>query len=136
MAAIFILVELAVLMAVPKNSVDFKKRRRSSVQPRSFQPKNFQRWDGVNSDSGWLRCFFEYGTTIEENTGSLEGAAAVVLSVTQLTPEAWGTIAGWVYRLWPSTISPRWIGVLGHDRFMSSKGIAAGRQSVAAHQFA
>ena len=53
-------------------------------------------WDPMGSGKTALRggygVFFEHGTADEANTGSLEGAAPIVLSMTQTNPESWSTI--------------------------------------------
>jgi hypothetical protein len=53
-------------------------------------------WDptgaGKISLRGGYGIFFEHGTADEANTGSLEGAAPIVLSMTQSNPDGWGTI--------------------------------------------
>ena len=41
---------------------------------------------------GGYGIFFEHGTADEANTGSLEGGAPTVLSMTQINPAGWGTI--------------------------------------------
>lgn len=38
--------------------------------------------------------FFEHGTADEANTGSLEGAAPIVLDMTEVNPTGWSTIGG------------------------------------------
>jgi hypothetical protein len=53
-------------------------------------------WDPTGTGKMALRggygIFFEHGTADEANTGSLEGAAPIVLSMTQINPAGWGTI--------------------------------------------
>jgi hypothetical protein len=53
-------------------------------------------WDptgaGKISLRGGYGIFFEHGTADEANTGSLEGAAPIVLSMTQTNPSGWSTI--------------------------------------------
>ena len=53
-------------------------------------------WDPTGAGKIALRggygIFFEHGTADEANTGSLEGAAPVVLSMTELNPPGWSTI--------------------------------------------
>jgi hypothetical protein len=53
-------------------------------------------WDptgaGKMSLRGGYGIFFEHGTADEANTGSLEGAAPVVLNMTQTNPAGWGAI--------------------------------------------
>jgi len=53
-------------------------------------------WDPTGRGKIALRggygIFFEHGTADEANTGSLEGAAPIVLSMTQVNPQGWSTI--------------------------------------------
>jgi hypothetical protein len=53
-------------------------------------------WDPTGTGKMALRggygIFFEHGTADESNTGSLEGSAPVVLSMTQPKPNGWSTI--------------------------------------------
>ncbi|GGH17426.1 TonB-dependent receptor [Silvibacterium dinghuense] len=53
-------------------------------------------WDPTGAGKLALRggygIFFEHGTADEANTGSLEGSAPIVLSMTQINPTGWGTI--------------------------------------------
>jgi Carboxypeptidase regulatory-like domain len=53
-------------------------------------------WDPTGRGKLALRggygIFFEHGTADEANTGSLEGSAPVVLSMTQVRPAGWGSI--------------------------------------------
>jgi hypothetical protein len=53
-------------------------------------------WDPTGSGKTALRAgygiFFEHGTADEANTGSLEGSAPIVLSMTQINPTGWSTI--------------------------------------------
>jgi hypothetical protein len=43
---------------------------------------------------GGYGIFFEHGTSDEANTGSLEGSAPIVLSMTETNPSGWSTIGG------------------------------------------
>jgi hypothetical protein len=47
---------------------------------------------GKTALRGGYGIFFEHGTADEANTGSLEGAAPLVLSMTQINPGGWSTI--------------------------------------------
>jgi hypothetical protein len=53
-------------------------------------------WDPTGAGKLALRggygLFFEHGTADEANTGSLEGAAPIVLSMTETNPAGWGSI--------------------------------------------
>jgi hypothetical protein len=55
-------------------------------------------WDptggGKMSLRGGYGIFFEHGTGDEANTGSLEGSAPIVLSMTQTNPAGWSTVGG------------------------------------------
>ncbi|HZD49721.1 MAG TPA: carboxypeptidase regulatory-like domain-containing protein, partial [Silvibacterium sp.] len=47
---------------------------------------------GKMSIRGGYGIFFEHGTADEANTGSLEGAAPIVLSMTEINPPGWSSI--------------------------------------------
>jgi hypothetical protein len=55
-------------------------------------------WDPLGSGKFAIRAgygvFFEHGTADEANTGSLEGSAPIVLSMTDYNPLNWNTIGG------------------------------------------
>jgi hypothetical protein len=73
-------------------------------------------WDPTGTGKTALRggfgIFFEHGTADEANTGSLEGSAPVVLSMTQINPTGWSTIgldnsagAGFVSTAFPLNVT-------------------------------
>ncbi len=55
-------------------------------------------WDPTGTGKFDLRggygIFFEHGTADEANTGSLEGAAPIVLDMTDYSPKSWSSIGG------------------------------------------
>ena len=52
------------------------------------------RGNGKTALRGGYGIFFEHGTADEANTGSLEGSAPIVLSMTETNPAGWSTIGG------------------------------------------
>lgn len=66
-------------------------------------------WDPTGAGKFALRggygIFFEHGTADEANTGSLEGAAPIVLSMTQTNPDGWSAIGQTNYPYQGSTFT-------------------------------